>query len=197
MPFFFFVLEIALYVFTVLHILSARKALGDIVSEVLVPTTTSSNSVNHRHLAKAVWKKVESEMEGEGFTQASFYEALSQCKTEFQTMKTNAKDYLDEDAVKGFRNSNAWDSRKNRDAIDQVWDPQDSPINIRSWQSVVIPTNVQNLRPYRLLLDRDFDNLLRIHRFYRDNLYRWRDNAFGAVSHLHQTIVATNNTTNS
>ena len=136
-------------------------------------------------------------MEGEGFTQASFYEALSQCKTEFQTMKTNAKDYLDEDAVKGFRNSNAWDSRKNRDAIDQVWDPQDSPINIRSWQSVVIPTNVQNLRPYRLLLDRDFDNLLRIHRFYRDNLYRWRDNAFGAVSHLHQTIGANNNTTNS
>lgn len=136
-------------------------------------------------------------MEEEGFTQSSFYEALSQCKTEFQTMKTNAKDYLDEDDVKNFRNSNAWDSHKNRDAVDQNWDPQDAIINVRSWQSVVIPANVQNIKPYHLLLDRDFENLLRIHRFYRDNLYRWRHSTFGAVSHLHQTIVTTNNNSSS
>ena len=108
-------------------------------------------------------------------------------------MKANAKDYLDEDAVKNFRNANVWNPRKNHDAVDQVWDPQDSIINVRSWQNVVIPPNVQNLKPYRLLMDRDFENLLRIHRFYRDNLYRWRNSTFGAVSHLH----ATNNTTSS
>ena len=135
--------------------------------------------------------------EEEGFTQSSFYETLSQCKTEFRTMKANAKDYLDEDAVKGFRNANVWDSRKNRDAVDQVFDPQNAVINVRSWQSVTIPANVQNLKPYQLLLDRDFENLLRIHRFYKDNLYRWRNSTFGAVSHLHKTVVTTTTTISS
>ena len=135
-------------------------------------------------------------MEEVGFTQASFYETLSQCKTEFDTMKTIANDYLDEDAVKNFRNSTAWNSHRNRDAVDQVWDPRDSIINVRSWQNVVIPPNVQNLKPYRLLLDRDFDNLLRIHRFYRDNMYRWGNRPFGAVSHLHQPFTTNNNSSN-
>ena len=121
---------------------------------------------NHRDLAKAVWKKTEDEMEG-GFTQASFFETVSLCKTEFRTMKTNARDYLEEEAVKQFLASGAYRAKP---SVDQVWDPKDSILRVSPWSNIQIPADVQNLKPYRLLLDRDFASLLRIHQFYRHHI---------------------------
>jgi hypothetical protein len=118
---------------------------------------------NYKDLAKAVWKKTEDEMEG-GLTQASFYETLSLCKTDFRTMKTNARDYLEEEAVKQFLVTGGYRAKQ---SVDQVWDPRDSILRVAHWSNITIPADILNLKPYRLLLDRDFASLLRIHRFYR------------------------------
>ena len=166
---------------TVLHILSARNALGDIVSNTLV-TSTSANSDKHRSLAKAVWKKVQNNMQQEDFTESTFFEALTSCKAEFRTMKNNARVYLEQEAVKAFlrsnHNSEYWASR-GETAVNQVWNPQDRIIRVSHWSHVHIPANILNLKPYQLLLDGNFDRLLQIHRFYSSNA------GSDSVSHLH------------
>ena len=141
---------------------------------------------NHRDLAKVVWsRKTEDETEN-GFTQASFFEALSLCQTEFRTMKINARDYLEEEAVKQFLAAGGMDNRVHQ-SVDQVWISRNSILRVSPYNNIQIPADIQNLKPYHLLLDRDFASLLRIHRFYRNHI-----SSYGSyrpsVAWLHQSV---------
>ena len=124
-------------------------------------------------------------MEG-GFTPASYYETLSLCQTEFRTMKTNARDYLEEEAVKQFLATGGVDNRV-RQSTDQVWIPRDFILRVSPYHNIQIPADIQNLKPYHLLFDRDFASLLRIHRFYRNHI-----SSYGSyrqsVAWLHQSV---------
>jgi len=127
---------------------------------------------------------MEDETENE-FTQASFFETLSLCQTEFRTMKINARDYLEEEAVKQFLATGGMDYRV-RKSVDQVWVPRDSIVRVAHWSNITIPADILNLKPYRLLLDRDFAGLLRIHQFYRNHITSYGGYR-SSVAWLHQS----------
>lgn len=171
---FFDLLEKKQYYDALLHVLEARNALDDIMQRVLV-AESSSILRHHRSLAGECWKKIADERtrneDGSmpNWTFASFNETLASCRLELSIMKANARDYLQHAPVREWLSNQGeqphWSSFTRQGAINCVWYPRNAIIRLR-WQQFVVPENIRDIKPYQLLLHRDFDRLLSIHQFY-------------------------------
>ena len=171
---FFDLLEEEKYRDALLHILEARDALGRITPKILV-SPTPPGSANLRLLVGEVWKKVAGERprndDGSmsSWTWTSFLEALDTCHRESKVMKQNVRDYLNEPAVKAYvanqHEESQWNRLPRQKAVDRAWRPANTfirPSYIGAW----VPPNIRAVRPYNLLLERDFVRLLEVHRYY-------------------------------
>lgn len=161
-----------------LRILDRRNdAIYVIVKQVLV-AESSSNLTNHRSLAGVCWRKFDSERPPNStlvgayrkfpWTTAKFYETLSRCRSEFFTLKRNARSYVAQPAVIEWLanqppNQGNWNYTRQH-AVDTVWSPSTRILRPR-W-GVAVPSAISNLKPYELLLSRDFVKLLKIHQYY-------------------------------
>ena len=172
---FFDLLEQHEFTTALLHTLDGSRSLQWVASSVLV-SSTSSDVLNNKKLARAVFLKVDKERpratDGTlpGYTLSSFRSTLADVRSEFRLLKTRANAYLNHQPVKdwlqGIDNEHA-DLPRRRSAINNVWTPKTSALNHRySSHNHWIWHDIRGVTPYQLLLGEDFDRLLRIHKFY-------------------------------
>jgi len=164
------------YMTALLRILDRRRVISNIVQKVLV-AESSSDLINHRRLAGVCWAKFDSERsvnryrERDPWTSGKFYETLSRCRTEFFTLKRNAREYLSEKNVTDWLanqppNQGNWNNFTRQDAVDAVFSPSMRVLRPSAWGGAAVPPEIKTAKPYHLLLSRDFANLLKVHKYY-------------------------------
>ena len=176
---FFDLLEQQEFTTALLHVMEARNVLKFVASAVLV-SYTSSMPTEHRSLVRHVFEKVEQvrprATDGTlpAFTLSSFQSTLASVRSEFRSLKTLASAYLNHQPVRDWVQGNDNDHvvaenilARRRSAINNVWSPRTSVLNHRNSRIYFwIWHDIRSVTPYQLLLNQDFDRLLRIHKFY-------------------------------
>ena len=170
---FFSSLERKQYKTGLLEILQRRTSLTEIVKAALVEDT-EANLSNLRLLAGVVWNKLDTERRRQHgyntrFTSySSFQNQVRNCRSEHRRMKRNVEQYLADPAVVAWvaaqPQQGGWGLTRAA-AVDSVWDVKNTVLRAPSYH-MTVPENVRNLRPYQLLLDRNFAKLLEIHKYY-------------------------------
>ena len=156
-----------------LYVLEQKRApLTDIVKVTLVEDG-EANLSNLRLLAGRVWKKMESDRRsrdgwGSMFgSYSSFQDQVRMCRSEFRKMKRHAQEYTADPAVVRWiaaQPQGGWGLTRAA-AVDSIWDINNSVIRSRHYPSAV-PENVRGVKPYQLLLERNFAKLLEVHKHY-------------------------------
>lgn len=165
------------YKAALLNLLASREELSGIISATLVvdgEALDAGDPIDHRNLTKTIFKKIKVDEQYNVATSSfgDFVDVLKLCKAEYTKLSRAARDYLQTTPVIEYlAGAPGWQGGFTRQrAIGQVWMPENrvlrgyySPWNNRS----NVPEGLQGLKPYQLLLERKFDKLLEVHKFYQ------------------------------
>ena len=140
------------------------RAMEDIVMNALVGPADGFNKNNHQRLLCTVWRKMKSRhpYNDEGTLQAT----IDLCLEEYTTMKESMTSFLQDDSVKAYlaappSNIPEWRVTRPR-AVKAFWCPPSTTIR----PGVIPPVSLSQVRPYDLLLNRRFDLMLELAKYY-------------------------------
>ena len=166
------------YKAALLNLLASRNdELSGIISATLVvdgEAMEAGDPIDHRNLIEAIYKKIKVDERYNVATSSfgDFIDVLRLCKAEYTKLSRAARDYLQTTAVIEYlAGAPGWQGGFTRQrAIDQVWRPENRVL--RGWYSPWdnrgnVPEGLRGLKPYQLLLERKFDKLLEVHKFYQ------------------------------
>ena len=175
-PQFYDLLSRRSYKAALLNLLSSRNELSGIISATLVvdgEALEAGDPIDHRNLTETIFEKIKSEEQYNVVTSSfgDFVDVLKLCKTEYTKLSRAARDYLQTTPVIEYlAGAPGWQGGFTRQrAIGQVWMPENRVLRGRHYHwggGGSVPEGLEDVKPYQLLLERKFDKLLEVHKYY-------------------------------
>ena len=178
-PHFYDLLGRRSYMAALLYLLSlrGRGELESVVAATIMvdgDALEAGNHLDHSNLISAIFQKIKAEEEYDAATSSftNFVDILKLCKTDYAKLSRAARDYLQSaPVVEYLAGAPDWGGGFTRQrAIGTVWRPQNSVLRGRYYHwggGGNVPEGLNGLKPYQLLLERKFDKLLEVHRYYQ------------------------------
>ena len=175
-PQFYDLLSRRSYKAALLNLLSSRNELSGIISATLVvdgEALEAGDPIDHRNLTETIFEKIKREEQYNVATSSfgDFVDVLKLCKTEYTKLSRAARDYLQTTPVIEYlAGAPGWqDGFTRQRAIGQVWMPENRVLRGRHYHwggGGSVPEGLEDVKPYQLLLERKFDKLLEVHKYY-------------------------------